>query len=144
MSNHVTGFSNAGGFSRLEYDNCAYQKKLFQSVSPLEYQMYAGKFENCDKCTLNKDQFWRPFDREIVDAESELTNRTRRATRCPQFKYGPLCKKSCGCTSTFDRSNPIVMPQEACPIVRNNIPKILHKGYRLNTGPACRNQKTPN
>ncbi len=136
-SNRLTGFSNTGGFTRSLYDRCAYQKDLYQSVEPLGFQMYPGKYENCSKCTYDETQFWRPFDGQIVDAESELTNRTRRYTRCPQYKYLPGCKKSCYCTNTFDKSNPVVMAQEACAIVSNNLPRILGPGYELDTSPMC-------
>lgn len=136
MAHIVKGFSNAGGFTRLNYDRCAYQKDLYQSVEPLGFQMYPGKYENCSKCTYNEDQFWRPFDTQIVDAESELSNRTRRATRCPQYKYLPGCNKSCYCTNTFDPSNPIVMAQETCPILHNNIPRIQGPGYTLDIEPC--------
>ena len=137
MSNRVNGFSNSGGFARSLYDNCAYQKDLYQSVEPLGFMLYPGKYENCSKCIYDKNNFWRPFDSQIVDAESELSNRTRKATRCAQYKYSPNCKKSCNCTSTFDKTNPIVMPQELCPIVYNNIPRIRGPGYVLNTEPFC-------
>jgi len=127
---------DSAAFSRLMYDRCAYQKDLYQSVEPLGYQMYPGKHENCSKCTKN-DYFPRPFDGNVVDAESELKNITRRATRCPQYKYNKGCKKSCYCTNTFDPRNPVVLPQEVCPIVHNNIPQIMGPGYTLQTEPFC-------
>jgi hypothetical protein len=136
-SNRLTGFSNAGGFTRSRYDRCAYQKDLYQSVEPLGFQMYPGKYENCSKCTFDETQFWRPFDGQIVDAESELTNRTRRYTRCPQYKYLPGCKKSCYCTNTFDNSVPKVAPQEICSILSNNLPRVQGVGYSLQVEPMC-------
>jgi len=141
----TNGFSSSGGFSRQRYDRCAYQKDLWQSVEPLGWMMYPGKFENCGKCTYDEKSFWRPFDGQIVDAESELKNITRRATRCPQYKYLPGCAKSCYCTNTFDKTNPIVLAQEVCPIVHNNIPRMRGKGYELNTEPFCarRIQRNP-
>lgn len=138
MTHNVAGFTgDASGFSRNLYDRCSYQKDIFQSVEPLGYMLYPGMYENIGKCVVNKNQFWRPFDEKIIDADSELKNITRRATRCPQYKYSPTCKKSCFCTSTFDPSNPIVMAQEACPIVRNNIPRNTNVGYKLRTEPFC-------
>jgi hypothetical protein len=136
MAHVVKGFHSTGGFSRLNYDRCAYQKKVFESVGPLAHQMYPGYYENCSKCT-HDDYFPRPFDGQIIDAESELTNRTRRATRCPQYKYLPGCPKSCYCTNTFDKDNKIVLPQEVCPIVHSNIGKMQSPGYNLQTEPFC-------
>jgi hypothetical protein len=132
------GNGDVGGFTRLHYDRCAYQKDLWQSVEPLGYWMYPGKHENCSKCTHDENYFPRPFDVPIVDAESELKNITRRSTKCPQYKYLPGCEKSCYCTNTFDSSNKIVMPQEVCPIVHNNIPRIRGPGYTLETEPFCK------
>ena len=134
------GFSSSGGFTRDIYDRCAYQKRIYESTSPLALKMYGGFYENCNKCLYNENSFWRPFDPEIVDAESELKNITRRQTRCPQYKYSPTCKKSCLCTNTFDPRNPIVMPQEVCPIVHNNIPRMYGPGYTLQTEPFCTNR----
>lgn len=136
-SNNVSGFSSPGGFERTKYDNCAYQTSLNESTSPLKWMMYGGKFENCGKCVFDDKSFYRPFDAKIIDAENELKNITRRSSRCPQHKYSPTCKKSASCTNTFDSSNPIVLPQELCPIVHNNIQRMKGPGYELNTEPFC-------
>lgn len=131
-------------FTHLKYDRCAYQKDLYQSVEPLGYMMYPGAYENCSKCTVDEQQFWRPFDPQIIDADSELKNITRRNTRCPQYKYSPQCSKSCYCSSTFDKSNPIVMAQETCPIIHNNIPRLYGPGYELKTEPFCQKRVVRN
>ena len=129
---------NPGTFNRLRYDVCAYEKDLHQSVDPLKYRLYAGQFENCDKCVFDDNSFYRPFDDAIVDMESELKGITRFASSCPQNKYSPSCKKSKTCTSTWDVSVPIVMAQECCPIVKNNIRRINNPGYELNVGLKCK------
>jgi hypothetical protein len=128
---------NMGSSNRLTYDNCAYQKKLYESTSPFVYQMYDGKFENCGKC--KKDKFYRPFD--LVDVESELRNISRPSSKCDQFKYTPDCKKSNTCMSTFDASAPVVYVPEICPIVFNNLPKINHPGYKVPVQDFCGNVK---
>jgi len=131
---------DSGALTNLKYQSCAYATDLKQSVSPLNYRMYMGKYENCDKCVYNEKNYWHPFDGEIVDVETELKGISRRASRCPSLQYSPTCNKQSGfCTSTFDKSNPIVMPQEACPIVRNNIGKMCGPGYTLDTDPFCKN-----
>ena len=65
---------NTGSSNRLIYDRCAYDKELAESVAPLNYRMYSGAHENCNKCIYTK--FYRPFD--LVEQESELKNITRR------------------------------------------------------------------
>ncbi len=119
---------NLGGYNRLSYDNCAYQKRLYESTSPLLYNLYEGKFENCNKCTY-KNEFWRPYD--LVDLESELLNITRPNTKCPQLKYHPDCKKSKLCTSTFEPNLPVVVDSQVCPVVHNNIPRMRHPGFHV-------------
>lgn len=113
MSYHK-GFS-----SRLPYDPCEYNKRLSESTGPYSYAMYDGKYENKNKCVW--DHFTRPFDANVIDADSELSNRTRPASKCPSRQYNPNCKKSGTCTSTFDPSVPVVLAPEVCPIVFNNL-----------------------
>lgn len=122
-----------GESNRLIYDNCAYKKEIFESTSPLLYQMYEGKHENCNKCVSNK--FWRPYD--LVDIESELKNITRPNTKCVELKYNPTCEKSNSCTSTFDKDVPVVFAPELCPIVSNNIQKWDSPGYNLVFDELC-------
>ena len=126
---------NLGAYNRLSYDNCAYQKRLYESTSPLLYQLYDGKFENCDKCTY-KNKFWRPYD--LVELESELLNITRPNSKCAQLKYNPDCKKSKLCTSTFEKDLPVIVNSQVCPVVRNNIPRMNHVGYTIPAF-ACQN-----
>ena len=38
--------------NRLMYDTCAYKKRLDESVGPLNYTLYPGKYENCSKCRI--------------------------------------------------------------------------------------------
>lgn len=126
---------SAGSFNRLPYDNCAYQKRLYESTDPLKYSLYEGKYENCQKCVINDANFWRPFD--LVDVESELMNITRLNSQCPQFKYNPNCKKGGDCLSTFDKNAPVVLAAEVCPIVHNNIKKMTTPGYTVENTAYC-------
>ena len=116
-----------GSSNRLRYDECAYSKTLNESTSPFQYMMYDGKYDNCDKC--KQDRFWHPFDKEVVDVESELKNITRPATKCPSLKYNPVCKKSGQCISTYDPSVPVILDSNVCPIVFNNIKRQTNPGF---------------
>jgi len=125
-----------GGSNRLPYDHCAYQKRLYESTSPLMYQLYEGAHEHCGKCTY-EGRFYRIGHGDLVDYESDLRGITRPATKCDQFKYSPTCTKSEMCISTFDPSFPITPAPELCPIVRSNIPRWLSPGYILPSGDMC-------
>ena len=124
---------NIGASNKMLYDNCAYQKRLYESTSPLLYQLYEGAHEHCKKCLY--DKFWRPFD--LVDIESELMNITRPNSKCDQFKYDPRCVQSTSCLSTFDKDVPVVFAPEVCPIIHNNIPKMKSPGYSLPPPRIC-------
>ena len=123
-----------GTFNRLNYDNCAYDKKLSESTSPLTYQMARYKFENCARCTYNGKQY-APFD--LVEEESELRGMSRLASRCPTKKYNPTCQKSETCLSTHDKSIPVVYPPNLCPVVCNNIKKMNNPGYTVPKRDFC-------
>ncbi len=127
---------NIGSSNRGLYDTCAYEKRIYESTSPLAYRMYGGFGENCNKCI--NDKFYVKYQPEIVDIESELKMLTKPLSRCDQFKYSPTCKKSGLCTSTFDPKNPIVLAPEVCSIVYNNIPKRNSPGYHLGDPNVCR------
>lgn len=126
---------NIGASNRLLYDQCAYQKDLYESTSPLAYRLYHGAWENCSKCKF--DKFWTPY--QLVDIESELRNQTRPLSHCDQFKYSPNCRRSGLCLSTFDPSVPIVPAPEVCPIIYNNIARPVHPGYHLPDPAFCKN-----
>ena len=115
---------NNGSSNRPIYDTCNYQKRLYESTSPLKHQTYLGYHENTNKC---RDQvFWtKP---QLVDVDSELSGRTRPLSNCDQYKYNPKCKRSDMCWSTFDKDVPVVFAPELCPIVHNNIPKVTSNG----------------
>ena len=125
-----------GSSNRSIYDNCSYEKRLYESVSPLAYQMYFGKFENCGKCQY--DKYYVKYQPEIVDVESELKNITRPLSECDQYKYSPSCKTSKLCQSTFDKKVPVVFSPDICPIVHNNIPRQNHPGYKLADPNICK------
>ena len=72
------------------------------------------------------------------ELESELKNLTRPLSQCDQFKYSPSCKKSGLCLSTFDKSVPVILAPEVCPIVYNNIPRRLTPGYHLPDPNPCK------
>jgi len=139
----MINMNNIGGSNRLRYDGCAYEEELAQSVAPLSYSLYLGKFENCDKCRYNK--YWIKTQRELIDTESDLRLQTRPQTHCDHLKYLPGCKNpditrcmynympecKSSCISTNNPRNPIIYAPEICPIVYNNIPKNTSAGYHL-------------
>lgn len=128
---------NIGGSNRPIYDNCAYEKQLYESTSPMAYQLYFGAHENCNKCMY--DKFWVKY--QLVDIESELRNQTRPLSQCDQFKYSPNCRRSGICLSTFDKTIPVTPSPEVCPVVYNNIPRQLSNGFHLpNPNPCTRLQ----
>lgn len=122
-------YSTQGASNRQIYDCCAYAQALQQSVDPLQYDLYFGAVENCNKCIDKKA--WFKQDREIVDIESDLWNITRPLTKCDGYKYNPNCQTGPNCISTFDPNAPKVLSPSLCPIVYNNIPVQSNPGYTV-------------
>lgn len=122
-------YSTQGASNRQIYDCCAYAQTLQQSVDPLQYDLYFGAVENCNKCIDKKA--WFRQDKEIVDIESDLRNITRPLTKCDGYKYNPNCKTGPNCVSTFDQNVPRILSPSLCPIVYNNIPVQSNPGYSV-------------
>ncbi len=84
--------------NRTSYDKCAYEKKLQESTSPLNYQLYPGKFENTAKCRIEFGVVGGNgvsiASGNLVDLESELRGQTRLNSQCPSTKYSPATYKS--------------------------------------------------
>jgi len=113
-------------FNRTMYDNCAFERKVLDSVTPMGYQLYIGKYENKGKCTFDKNSFYHPFD--LVDAESELKGITRYTSKCPQMKYSPNCgDRTNVCYTTFHM--PVALNPRVCPPVDPNFAKVTSKGF---------------
>ncbi len=95
--------------NRLCYDKCAYDKKLKQSTSPLDYNLYTGKFENTAKCRIEFGTVGGNgvslTSGNLVDLESELFGQTRMNSQCPSTRYNP-----------YKAPNPRLLHQPSCQI----------------------------
>ena len=76
-------------FSRINYDSCAYDKKLAESTGPMEYLL--GRPANPETCFVGSPQL--RYDRgavakfknkSIVDVDSELLGLNRPLGKCPK------------------------------------------------------------
>lgn len=80
-------------FNRLSYDSCAYAVDLKQSVTPLDYQLYVGKYENSKPCPCNSEgnnlEKCNVALHTRAEVENELYNLNRLGTLCPDKKYNP-------------------------------------------------------
>lgn len=86
-------------FNRLVYDTCAYKKDLKESMNVGCYQMYAGKYDNNNKCRIDFGVVGGNdvslYKGNIVDLESDLRGQTRQNSLCPSHKYMPRCEQPC-------------------------------------------------
>lgn len=102
--------------NRLSYDDCAYQKSLKISTSPLDYALYSGKYENCSKCRFEFGTVGGNgvslFSGNLVDLESDLRGQTRQASLCPSKMYQPPVVNGKPCTS--DQCQPKMTHQPSC------------------------------
>ena len=71
--------------NRLIYDTCAYKKELDQSVGPLNYTLYPGKYQNCSKCRIELGTVGGNnvslFSGNLVDLENDLRGMSRNLNR---------------------------------------------------------------
>ena len=94
-------------FNRLNYDTCAYQQDLYQSVGPGEYRLTEppNTEDNCfaesPHIRLQHQGVSVSKDTPLIDIDSELLNLTRPATACPSKKYIPDGSQ-CGLTNPDD------------------------------------------
>ena len=99
--------------NRLIYDNCAYSKRLDESIGPLSYVINPIKYENCKKCRhelgLVGGTAVSHIKGNLVDLENDLRGSTRANSLCPSVKYQP------------NNTNPIVIkPKCQCESCMNN------------------------
>ena len=95
---------NIGHSSRLGYDECAYNDRLSESVSPLSYRINENYLQNCNQClsTLGPRSsymgqgvstnvgFGSATSQRLVDVESILSNRNVKTTKCRRDGVNPI------------------------------------------------------
>ena len=116
-----------GGFTNINYDKCAYDQRLKESVSPFMYLTTLNTKEHENRCTHQNKRY---FKWNLVDTESELLNIHRDQTRCSDKKQP---RHLAGNTLDAYRqqvrlTNPVVIDQGVCPIVFNNVNKCIGTG----------------
>lgn len=94
-------------FSRLNYDSCAYDKSLNESVAIGNYMLQQPK-NNCNETffaaphiRLDKSQVSTCSNKHIIDVDSELSGLRRTASKCTTNSF-PECKMNH--LKTTDRS----------------------------------------
>jgi hypothetical protein len=102
--------------NRLIYDKCAYATEIKESTSPLEYNLFKGKFENCKQCPVGDYPNIVEFGSR-ADVENELHGLTRRGTKCPSLKFNPDDKFK------YAELSPAKMCENIYHITPNNLEK---------------------
>lgn len=131
-------------WSRIKFDQCAYQKQLSQSTSPINYSLDPNKFSNCNDCRI---EFGVIAGNDVsvtkgnmVDLESDLMNITRQHTKCPERQFLPYCE-DCQNNPNMSCNNPSCKKIEqlkhlpSCNIAQP-LQRIDHIGYDLKY-PGC-------
>ena len=102
--------------NRLKYDNCAYAKDIKDSTSQLEYNLFVGKYEKCEKCPVGEYTNILEFG-DRADVENELFGLTRPNTKCPSGKFNPNIKFN----------NPNLSANRMCESIYHITPNNLEK-----------------
>jgi hypothetical protein len=109
-------------FNRLSYDSCAYSKTLQQSIDPLEYNLFKGKFESCTTCSVG--DYTNNLDFGIrSEIESDLKGQSRVGSKCPSEKF----PNNANTASPF---TPAITCQGIYDITPNNLVKPTTNGLK--------------
>lgn len=109
----VNPYPKYKALTRLNHDNCSYAHRLYESTSPLLYNINPVAYENCNKChqaypgfigKLGGDGFGIGPDR--IDVDSDLRGQTRLLSRCPTHKYNPHSYNYCNSCENCDKGLP--------------------------------------
>jgi hypothetical protein len=77
-------------FNRLIYDDCACKQRTEDSTTPMQYQLYKGKYENCSKCDTEGGVARDSISYgDLVNIENELRNQNAASSVCPSKKHNP-------------------------------------------------------
>jgi hypothetical protein len=102
--------------NRLTYDKCAYAETVKESTGSLEYNLFIGKYEKCEKCPVGAFANIVPFPK-LADVESELWGLTRPGTLCSSGKYQQ------GSKTAYEDLSPARMCDSIYYITPNNLEK---------------------
>jgi hypothetical protein len=137
-------------WNRSKYDQCAYQKELSQSTSPIYYTLDPNKFYNSHDCRpafgLLGGNNVSVTQNNMVDVESDLMGITRPNSQCPERKFVPHCEQcsemsgipvhgKCKFTESLQH-----LPN--CDIIQYD-PKIDHVGYSVKYIPCSHQGDQP-
>ena len=102
--------------NRLIYDKCAYASEIKESTGSLEYNLFKGKYDTCEKCAIGDFPAELEFGPR-ADTESELYGLTRPNTKCPSLKYD----------MAQGFQNPSLTPAKTCENIYYITPNNLEK-----------------
>lgn len=124
----------SGSFTRLMYDNCAYNQSLRQSTDPLELVLDPTKYVNRNNLCRADGTSYPPNGALLVDVESSLLGMDKTASECTRAKH-PFCGPS-GCLLTKDpRVAPHITPY-ACEWGRTGSNSVIQTNMRKPTDPG--------
>ena len=84
------------------HDDCAYKHRLYESTSPLLYNINPIAYESCNKCRMGYPGFIGSLGGhgfgigpDRVDVDSDIRGQTRILSRCPTHRYNPYSYGTC-------------------------------------------------
>jgi len=85
-------------FTNSLYDDCNLEKKQKESVGPYNW-ITDSVYENKTNCHVNMSPFmhkqFNSIPANIIDAENDLSNRSRHLSRCPEARFDPTKLENC-------------------------------------------------
>ena len=96
--------------TRLIYDPCYCKLATHDSVSPMDYQLYKGKYENCHRCKTNDGIVNNIAYGKLIALENNLMNINSQASLCPNNQFNPKTANK----------GVAINPPDLCDIVPNH------------------------
>lgn len=110
----------SGSSNRRLYDNCQFNLQLKESVSPGEYKLFSGAYENelnSEYCSKNAEatisNVWKSIGKR-TDLESDLLA-MKRLTSCVDDKHKPCENSTENRCNPGVPANPRVCERDICP-----------------------------
>ncbi len=109
-------------FNRLDYDTCAYAKKIQESTEPLDYWLFLGKYESCNHCETT--DYTNNLDFTVrTQVENDLKGQTRKGTKCPKEKFPLNTEQAVG-------FSPAIICQSIYKLTPSNVVKPTTSGLK--------------
>ena len=126
----------SGSSNRLSYDVPEFNQRVAESVTPLEYQLYSGKYLRDNWCGKIHNKTSELAFGERVSIENDVLNIDRKSSKASIQKYQPPCDEAPSCNLKHHNFSPALLCDRN--VVWTNLVKPTNPGF----DPSWTNEQT--